>query len=258
MKFNDRVYKNLVLVNCAILFAMALGAVVVAVKYRGLLKTKVSAVEALVESELASSRFLKSLRPAANGGMDVPEYSLKIKSEDLRRIQVQVQKALEARIMTDEMKEWYSAKFHHEGEEYDVRIRIRGDLGAHWAQAKKSWRVRFKKEKLFNGRRSIDLIVPFDKAYEVEHVAYDVGRELGLLVPDAGFAKVRINGVDFGAYTWIEKYGPEMLEKQGYPAGEIFREPNIWTQTQTSGLGIDNYSDFTGSIEADQLADPGV
>jgi hypothetical protein len=29
-----------------------------------------------------------------------------------------------------------------------------------------------------------------------------------------------------------------MLEKQGYPEGEIFRQPNVWTQTRLTGFGL--------------------
>lgn len=251
-KLSDKTIHTLVITNSVLLFCIVLIGLIGAIYKRDLLESK---LQTLWESEAASSQFLEmtGITGESQTNFDYSSFNITIKSADLRDIKVQVEKALKANVMTDDLKKWYPAKFYHNKEQYDVKIRLKGDLNTHWQHPKKSWRVKFKKTKLFQGYRSIDLNVPYDKAYEVELVGYDVARENGLLVPDAGFAHVTFNGVNFGTYTWIEKYGPEMLEKQRYPVGEIIRQPNIWTQTRMNGFGIKNYTDFSGSFQTELL-----
>ena len=252
MRFSDSTYRSLVVLNTVVLFFVVLGGLVyVTIKkdsferrFRNLLDKERAA------SVLGSTS--ENVEPAQQ--IAIPVYDLKIKPAAVRAIDAQVQKLIEAGIYTDDLKVWHPARFFRNGEEYRVKIRLRGDLGSHWEGPKKSWRIRFPKDKLFEGRRYLDIIIPRDKNYELEPICYRVARELGLLVPDAGFCRVRINGVDFGLYLWMEKYGKEMLEKQGYPEGEIFRQRNVWPQTRFNGFGIfpDYYtSSFDSTIRED-------
>ncbi len=253
-KLSDKTIRVLIVANSVALFCIVLLFVIGAIYKRDLLESK---VQGLWESEVASSQFLEmtGITEKPETHFEYPDFNITIKASALREIKVQVEKTLKANVMTDDLKKWYPAKFHHQGEKYDVKIRIKGDLNTHWQHPKKSWRVKFKKDKLFRGYRAIDLNVPYDKAFEVELVSYDIARKSGLLVPDAGFAHVTFNGVNFGTYTWIEKYGPEMLEKQQYSVGEIIRQPNVWTQTRMNGFGIKDYTEFSGSFQT-ELGDP--
>jgi hypothetical protein len=249
----DRFYRTLVLLNTAVLGAgLVLGCLFVAYKRQAIQDS----LRSVLARESASSKLLEVLDLGAGSptDLDYPVYQIRIHPNDLRNVQTQVRALTEAGIMTDDLKRWHPAKFFHENEEYDVKIRLRGDFPNHWSGEKKSWRVRFKRDHLFLGRREIDLIIPIDKSYEVELIAYEAARALGLLVPDAGFCKLRINGIDFGTYLWIEKYGAEMLEKQGYPVGEIFRNQNVWTQTRRTGFGVwaeEHSSAYRNSVRED-------
>ncbi len=239
MRLPETVYRRLVVCNTAVLLGLMLVALVGAYKARDNLHRRLSS---FVESELVASRLFGPGRAAADAGfdqpMDIPLYDLQLGPQAWRDIQVQVQKLLPQRIMTNADKVWHPVRLLHEGEQYKGKIRLRGDLPNHWAGGKKSWRIKFKKDKLLHGIRELDLIIPADRAFEQEKVAYDAARELGVLAADAGFCLVRINGVDMGLYLWVEKYGPEMLEKLGYPAGEIFREDNTWTQRYHTRFGL--------------------
>ncbi len=256
MRFTGRVYQSLVLFNTFAIFLIALAGVFICVMKRDSLGR---GLDALFDREVASSKFLATTNLGAGDGprVEYPVYDIKIKPANLRQIQIQVQQLTEAGIMGNDMKVWFPARFYHGSEGYKVKIRLKGDMPEHWTAAKKSWRVRFDKDKLFQGRRSVDLIIPEDKRYEVEPVSYEVARELGLLVPDSGFCRVRINGVDFGMYLWIEKYGKEMLEKQGYAVGEIFRQRNIWYRDYLTGFGL-NPTYYTSSFSHTLQEGPGV
>lgn len=254
MKFSQKAFRGLVIAN-----TIVLGAFVAVAVFAGLLvQDRIRPVLAsYVEREIASSKVLESIHheptnldgdksqgnstQAGSGDVShepIPLYAVKIHPSDLRQIQQQVQQLVKQKILTDDQKIWYPTTLSHGHEKYKGKIRLKGDLANHWAEAKKSWRIKFKRDKLLDAKREVDFNIPSDKGYEVEQVAYEAARALGLLVPHAGFCKLSINGVDMGLYHWIEKYGKTMLERLGYPEGEIFRYDNVWTQTRYNGLGV--------------------
>lgn len=258
MKVSDKILARLVVLNTALIAIAVIAVLFVGILFKDKIQRKLGS---FFDREAASSRLVKSLTSSDQGELADPDFKIKLAPKYLRKIQEQVQKLLKRNYMSDDLKVWYPAKFYHEGEEYPIKIRLRGDMSEHWAGAKKSWRLKFNKEKLFQGRRELDLIIPADKAFQIEKVAQVAARKLGLLVPDVGFCHVELNGVDFGSYLWIEKYGQEMLEKQGYPAGEIFRVSNIWTQTSGHEFGVSPWGNlrFHPSVfRATHKNDPGL
>ena len=236
MKLSADTQRRLVLLNTAILaLFLAVGLAALALLVRN---DKVrSTIRSVVAKEKQQSEFLASL-----GGdreeAPLERWSLKIKPRHMRQIQALSERLREAQALTDEDKRWFPAELTVDGETYDGRVRLRGDLGSHWRGAKKSWRFRAKSERYVRGYRTLDLIIPRDKGYEVEWVSYEMARELGLFAPDAGFVEADLNGVDMGAYFWREPPGKEALERLRYPEGEIFAEQNTWIQERFSGRGI--------------------
>lgn len=259
MKLTDRAYRSLVILNTIILAGMTLGAILLVALFASFTKDRRvgelidkyvdkavgGGLQSAVDYAVSASRLFGPSMPEK---VDYFQCQLKISPKNLRHLENQIQSLGGKKLMTDDKKFWYPALFRAEGETYDVKVRVRGDWEIHWGYPKKSWRVKFPREKLFRGMRVMDFILPHDKDYEVEKVAYDVARDLGLLVPDIGFCGLKINGVDYGTYTWMEKYGPEMLEKQGYPVGDIFRNRNVWTQTHETGLGAQSTRPSTGNF----------
>ena len=189
---------------------------------------------------------------------ELPVYEMKIKPFDLRQIQLLVEKLIKKGGMTDEEKKWFPVKLYYEGEEYEGKVRLRGDNASHWKHAKKSWRIKLKRDKLLNGYRHLDFIIPGGRNNEIEKVAYDAARKLDLLVPDAGFARMRLNGIDMGLYFWIEKNSKEMLERLQYPEGEFFRENNTQIHTYVTKYGSPSFILYTGNYTSTIHKDPSL
>ena len=269
MKLSDAIYKRLVLLNFVLLFCFLLAGVLIV----GALKNEfytyvVDRYKKIGKLELYRSKLTAKALLNKEGHEPPPHYEIKMNEGDLRDIQLTVERMLKKAtyrdgvtnwaVMGDEDKKWYPVTFRAEGEDYHAKIRIRGDLENHWAYSKKSWRIKFAKEKLFHGRRELNIVLPGDKGFTMERIAQEMGRELGLLVPDSGYAQVQLNGVEMGLYFWFENNSPEMLEKLGYAGGEIFRENNTWIQTNYTGFGIPERfinvhpGNFTSSINQDQ------
>ncbi|MCO4781893.1 MAG: CotH kinase family protein [Candidatus Cloacimonetes bacterium] len=170
--------------------------------------------------------------------LKIPHYRIKINKKHLRKLQVSLKKASRSGILLSKDKDWYPIKFYHKSETFKAKIKIRGDYSNHWSGEKKSWRVKFNRNKLFQGRKYLDLIIPDDK--KSDHVAYKFARKYGLLVPDSGYATVSMNAINMGLYFWLEKPSKQMLEKQEKPDGEIFRTGHAWSDAALNGNGLFN------------------
>ena len=251
MKLSETVYRRLTLVNSVILLLAALGVLIVAIAKR---EAIIYRFNDIVEKEELSSQAVNIAKRTLSGAVtkaEFPLFELAVNPKYLREIEHFVQSAGNNGVLTKNNKKWYPARFHHNGQNYDIRIRIRGDLSNHWKNPKKSFRIKFKGGRYFNGYRAINLVVPEDKRFEIEPVALEKARSMGLLVPDSGFVRVKLNQVDMGLYYWFEQPDKNMLERLRYPQGEMFTADGIWMDTRAHRIGVMKEWDlYAGSFQS--------
>jgi hypothetical protein len=125
----------------------------------------------------------------------LPIYDLKIPRQEYARIENVVNQARKKGIMTEDLRVWVRGTFMHQGESYNVKVRIRGDLPNHWSHPKKSWAIKFGKRRIpcdgqirkepiyFQGKRRINLIIPIDREYALAPFVNALMRERGLVAP---------------------------------------------------------------------------
>jgi hypothetical protein len=237
-RLSDAVYRRLTLFNATFAFVAILAAIVVVILKRDSLVYRLGDV---AEKERVSSRVVgvvRGLLDLDESKVEFPLFELAIEPRHLRQIELLSQRLVPEGVLYRKDKQWFPGVFRHDGETHKVDVRIRGDLADHWKDAKKSLRVKFEKTRLFKGYRELNLVIPSDKAYEVEQVAVEKAREMGLLVPDSGFVRVKLNGVDMGLYYWYEQPGKEMLERLEYPDGELFIADGVLLDTNARKIGI--------------------
>ncbi len=164
----------------------------------------------------------------------LPIYDIKIKRQQYAIIESVAKKARKQGWMSDDLKVWANAQFIHNGEKYNVKIRIRGDLPAHWKGPKKSWRIKFGKQKIddngeirkepiyFQGKRQINLIIPIDRDYVLAYFINSLMREKDLVVPRDKFAILRINGTIQGLYYEVEHFDKPLLAANRKPETTVF------------------------------------
>jgi hypothetical protein len=116
----------------------------------------------------------------------------------------------------------------YEGEQYPAQLRIRGDLPAHWREQKLSYRVKFRR-RLFEGKKEINLIVPWDKHYGIELLQTRIAGDLGLSYFPGRFVNLEINERDVGLYYESEHPTRQYLERTGKAASSIFTFGSNWT-----------------------------
>ena len=165
---------------------------------------------------------------AAEATGALPDYHIRIKDKALARLLVHRERIRDLDFLTAGDRLWVPATFVHEDEPYGIKLRLRGDLPVHWRGSKQSYRVKFK-DRPFQGRREINLIVPWDKHYAVEWLQTLVANDLGLLFFAGDFVNVVVNGEDAGLYYQSEHPTSEYLERNGRPASSIFTFGENWT-----------------------------
>ncbi|PIS04810.1 MAG: hypothetical protein COT81_04660 [Candidatus Buchananbacteria bacterium CG10_big_fil_rev_8_21_14_0_10_42_9] len=146
---------------------------------------------------------------------EIPTYDLEIKPEDILTLNDSLPEGFGNVIYTDPV--WVPAKFSYGGEEYDVDVRYRGANAIHWNAPKKSYLVKFDKDKLFNGIRRLSFIIVDDRYFAMEQLNNYRADKLGLLHPPSSFANLHVNGRNHGAYFVIENWSQEMLAKWEVP-----------------------------------------
>lgn len=178
--------------------------------------------------------------PRMFGGDDIPQYKLVIKGKNLRELNKNLPSSLSDGVLagtewlSDEHKKTVPAKFTYEGKEYDVKVRYRGDNPNHWTRAKRSWQIKFDKDDLFEGLRTIKLIIPDDRAYFAEYLNNYRADKLGLSFPEAEYVELRINGSNHGVYYQIEDWSSASLEKNRLPAdANIYATDDQYIQNST-------------------------
>lgn len=152
----------------------------------------------------------------------LPHYALAIDPADLQKIEESLPKELPSPwygnvFLTEDAKQWVKGTFRAADQEYDVSVRVRGDIFNHWAYRKKSWRIKFQNDQLFRGIREMNLIIPEDRGWIAEPLAAYRAKDMGFVQPPMQFVTVSLNGSDPMVYTQIEQFGKEMLEKLGRP-----------------------------------------
>jgi hypothetical protein len=196
----------------------------------------------------------------------LPRYSLNIAPEDWDKIIKNIPTELPSSsygnlFLTDDAKVWVDGDFIHDGKEYDVKVRVRGDLFNHWAYRKKSLRIKFDKDNLFRGMREINLIIPEDRGWIAEPFNAYRAEKFGLFYPPVSFVQLSLNGSAFMSYTQIEHWTKEMLEKQGRPGDvniyktgggtssfqqwdAVFNDIAYWDKYEESSSSLDSYEEI--------------
>lgn len=170
-------------------------------------------------------------KPASNAGKEehagtmtdlyslkkVPTFDLKLSESDINSLR-------------KTPKEWIKGSFEYEGQVFkSVALRIKGHRSLRSIDKKPAFKLRFDKGKKNKGRRflgvnrlTLNNLVE-DPTMIREYLAYRLAREVGLPVPKAGFANLRVNGSPYGLYLVVETPDVDFLERQfGSSAGELY------------------------------------
>lgn len=167
----------------------------------------------------------------------LPAYTIYITSENINFLNSNLPDNPISGYLYDENKVWVDAIFIAGGYKEKVQIKYRGTNANHWNSFQKSLRVKFPSEHLFNGMKSFDLIIPYDRGYFAEVLNFYRAQKLGLAVLDMSFARLSLNGVDMGVYIEVERWNEKKLSRSPLPDTlEVF---NFGDGVSTDGKNTD-------------------
>jgi len=168
-----------------------------------------------------------------NSGLRI--YDLKISSQEFDKVEQVVEKNVKLGWMNNDATEiWSKAQFIYNGEKHGVKVRVRGALSPHWAGPKKSWRIKFGKERIehdgkvieeaiyFQGKRQINLVIPSDKIYGLATFINDLLQNYKLVTTQDRFVILRINGIVQGIYYEVEQFDKPLFAAQNRPETSLF------------------------------------
>lgn len=122
-------------------------------------------------------------------------------------------------------------------DDWRVSVRYRGDNVYHWGYRKKSFRVKTKRARLFEGLRSFNLIAPRTPELLNNFLAYRLAQRLGLIAPRVELVELRVNGDNVGVHVLTEQLEETTLRQQGYMPGDLYSGDAV---AQKAFRGIDN------------------
>ncbi|MBL4633827.1 MAG: CotH kinase family protein, partial [Kofleriaceae bacterium] len=147
----------------------------------------------------------------------VPTFDINLSSEDIEALRINP-------------KSWVIGDFEYAGKKYgSVSLRLKGHRSMRSIDDKPAIKLRFNKGKDHRGRSflgvhrvTLNNLVE-DPTMIREYLAYQLAREVGLPVPQAGFANIRINGELRGLYLVVETPDKDFLKRQfGSGKGELY------------------------------------
>jgi hypothetical protein len=132
------------------------------------------------------------------------------------------QRALLDRDLPYSGQEAQRGRFACGGRELEVSIRYRGDTIVHWGYAKKSFRVRTRRDEAFEGMQTFNLIAAKTPEHLNNHLSYSLARRLGLIAPRSELVKLFLDGAYHGLYELTEQLDEGTLRRHGRVAGDLF------------------------------------
>lgn len=181
---------------------------------------------------------------------ELPEYRIVISPDNWKTMEdsLPISGDLVFGALSEDNKSYVTAEFIDPKTNYQskIKIRYRGITYNNWQAEKKSLRLKFSKDDLFQGMSGLNLIIPEDRGYFLEPLNIYRAKKLGLFVPDIKFVRIYINNRDFGVYLSAEPWSGPLLARNN-----ILDTNNIFSNKDISGE-VDNdkpaFSDWKSYI----------
>ena len=144
------------------------------------------------------------------------------------------------------------AFFSYAGKRYPVDIRYRGWHSDHYLGFKKSWRIKFRKDDLFFGRRQFNLVNQRDHSLVNDILWSELLRDSGLLVPYQFLVHLRINDRFVGIQTFLEQPDRYFAERHNRNVCDIYGEIKPIT-SQGGFLSADSWQQYASHSDSKNI-----
>lgn len=180
---------------------------------------------------------------------NLPDYQLYIGKDEMKKLNDSIPNLAERSkadnylpgmddLLLEENRVYVPAQLVIAGRKYDVEVRYRGGGFPHWSYDKKSLRIKFAKNDLFNGKSLISLVIPLERDYMIGEFNNFRAKRLGLTVLDSGFVTVSLNGSKPSLYWEAEHFTKEFVEANELSGdANLYSDGDFWKQQIYTDLG---------------------
>lgn len=153
--------------------------------------------------------------------------------ESLPALKLYVPQSALARLnkdLPDSGRQYVKAELAAGGRTYRAKVKYRGDNMYHWGTVQKSWRVKLKKGRFYDGMRSFNLINPFALTIQGPLV-WTVGQRMGgLHLPKSYPVNVFLNGNYLGVFSLLEQINEYWARQNDLLPGDIYYGEGMWSR----------------------------
>ena len=153
---------------------------------------------------------------------DLPVYNLKVTPKDYIEVLNSLPQPFSSYFFFKNNPVKIPATFSDGKTDIAAELSLRGLNPLHWSGEKKSWKLKFSASQPYHEYKQLDFNVPSDSFYYGMYLKSQVSDKLGLPSEKWHFAKLLINGIDFGPYVVVEPIDQWFLERNRLANGTIF------------------------------------
>lgn len=162
--------------------------------------------------------------------------------EEIDEVSIYIDKEKVAELDSDlpqSGREYKKAKMVFGDEEYNIKLRYRGDNYYHWLFEKKSLKIKLKKDEKIWNHRVLQLTNIKGSSYFNEYLGNKLAEKMGLMTVQEKFTRVYINDMYQGVYLYLEPLDKEFIELNNKALGELWFGDLASPEDQTIGLPVD-------------------
>jgi len=140
------------------------------------------------------------------------------------------QRALAKGVLISKKKDWVNARLVVGEDTLLAQVRLKGDWTDHLKGEKWSFRVRLLNGKLWKGMSVFSLQAPETRYFLHEWVTHKLFEDQGILTPQYGIIRLRVNDSIKGIYAYEEHFTPELGARSGRRKGLLLKydEDVLW------------------------------
>ena len=173
---------------------------------------------------------LNPLRSTNNICSSLDLYELSLSAADIREFLTTSKKNYEKLNFQKPGTSFRKVKIRYKGRNYDAQMRLHGDGPDHWTGKKKSFQLKFPKDRHLEGARRLLFIIPEDRHYIAAIYASFLAKQMGLPYVKSKLAAVKINSVFQGIYYAEEQVNQDFLEQNEISNGTIVQLSDNWVE----------------------------
>jgi len=182
------------------------------------------------------------------------QIAIDLKHMDYQRLAYKRELALERGVLMATDEDYVPATITHNGKQYRVKLRLKGDDKDHWEHKEKwSLRIKVRDDQTLFGLRKFSIQHPRTRGYLIEWLFHKYLEHSGLIYLKYDFIEVTLNGKRLGVYALEEHFDKILVEGRDYREGPIvrFNDDLYWKERiRGHGTGSDYQEAFwSGSID---------